>query len=378
MASKYSKTTGLPIGQGFYWKRDVIYVAIWHAGERHQFSCDTDKPEEARKFRVKKLAELVQESEASVERGMRCEGLLNRYIEHLKRKEQDRGVYMTANPKAAPSYKTASSIKHLSRFLKLKPKAVSSDMLTAYRDDRIAEGAGVVTVNRELGYLRAAMNRGVKDGKVNPLHVPRSWPINIGAERLAAKTGIITPDQYKAIMKVSPEHLTPILATVMYAGVRSKEIKFVRPEQVDWQGSVIHLRAGETKEGDARMVPMNDHVKEILLAWWNKTQECWPETNWFFHFEGNQIQSWKTSWHTALRNAGLRVKDDATGKWKNLVRFHDTRRTAITGMDEISLNEADVQVVSGHKTPKMARQYNRSKAAVERYASCEHRSAAEG
>ena len=364
MASKYSKKTGLPIGQGFYWKRRVIYVAIWHAGKKHPFSCGTDDPKEAMKFRTKKIAELVGEDDSRVKTGIRCGELLARYIAKLQRKEKDGGEYATANPKATVSYKTASSIKHLARFEKIQPKNITNDMLTAYHDDRM-KVAGVVTVNRELGYLRTAINDGVKDGKVNRNHVPTKWPINIAAERNAARTGIITEKQYQDIMAVAADHLKPILATVMYVGVRSKEIKFVRTEQVHFDTLTIDLLAGETKEGDPRTLPMNDHVKTILLDWQQKTQENWPGTKWFFHFEGKQIKSWKAAWHAALKRAGLRVKLD-NGKWQNLVRFHDTRRAAITGMDILGGSEADTQVVSGHKTKSMARQYNQSKAAVER------------
>lgn len=374
MAVRYSEKTGLPIGQGFYWKRGVVYVAIWHGGKKHTFCCGTEKPEEAIDYRKEKIAELVKEGDAPTEKGLRCEQLLNRYIECLKRKEQDRGVYMTADPKNTPSYKAGIQIKNLKPFFKLKPKDVTTDRLVAYRDERI-KNVGVVTVNRELGYLRTAMNLGVKDGKVNPNHVPRNWPINITAERLAAKTSIITDEQYEKIMKVAADHLRPIIATVMYTGVRSKEIKFVRPEQVDFANSVIRLRAGETKEGDPRTVPMNDHVKAVLHEWWDKTKEQKPE--WFFHFDGKQIKSWKTGWHAALRRCGLRVKvmnKDGTPKlnrkgkqvWKNLVRFHDTRRSAVTNMDALSVSESDMQVVSGHKTTKMIRQYNQSQAAVKR------------
>jgi len=362
MASKYSEKTGLPEKQGFYWKRGVIYVAIWYAGKKKAYCCGTNKPEDAINFRMKKIAELVGEDDTRVKTGIRCGELLARYIVKLQRKEKDAGEYMTADPKATPSYKTASAIKHLARFEKIQPKDITNDMLDAYHDERI-KVAGVVTVNRELGYLRTAINYGVEDGKVNPNHAPKKWPINITAERNAARTGIITPKQYQDIMAVAADHLKPILATVMYVGVRSKEIKFVRVEQVHFDTLTIDLRAGETKEGDPRTLPMNDHVRDILLDWQHKTQENWPDTKWFFHFEGKQIKSWKTAWHAALRRCGLRVQEN--GKWKNLVRFHDTRRSAVTGMDTLA-SEADTQVVSGHKTKSMVRQYNQSKAAVER------------
>src|ERR1035441_8369445 len=109
MAAKYSETTGLPVGQGMYWKRGVIYVAIWHAGKKTVFCCGTASPKEATTFRMKKLSELVTEDDSRVKTGIKCGELLTRYIAKLQRKERDAGENATANPKATVSYKTASS-----------------------------------------------------------------------------------------------------------------------------------------------------------------------------------------------------------------------------------------------------------------------------
>ena len=39
---------------------------------------------------------------------------------------------------------------------------------------------------------------------------------------------------------------------------------------------MIQLLAGETKDGDPRIVPMNDRVREVLVAWEEKTKENYP------------------------------------------------------------------------------------------------------
>ncbi len=129
---------------------------------------------------------------------------------------------------------------------------------------------------------------------------------------------------------------------------------------------MIQLLAGETKDGDPRIVPINDRVREVLVAWEEKTKENYPKTRWFFHQNGEQLGNWKTAWNATLRRAALRVpvvdskgnqKVSSTGRkvWKNLVKFHDTRRTNVTNMDGLELQEKDIMRVSGHKTVAMSR-----------------------
>jgi hypothetical protein len=87
---------------------------------------------------------------------------------------------------------------------------------------------------------------------------------------------------------------------------------------------------------------------------------------WFFHQYGEQLGNWKTAWNGTLKRAGLRVKLPGSTKWINLVKFHDTRRTFVTNMDEMDLQEKDMMRVGGHKTPEMNRRYNQSKKAAGR------------
>jgi integrase len=108
-------------------------------------------------------------------------------------------------------------------------------------------------------------------------------------------------------MDVAPDHMRPIIATVQFTGIRSKEIKFIRPEQVLFDQNRIELRAGETKNGNARSDPMNDYVKEVLLQWQEQTAAEYGKTETFFHFKGKKIRSWNTAWLATLKRAGLRA-----------------------------------------------------------------------
>ena len=154
-------------------------------------------------------------------------------------------------------------------------------------------------------------------------------------------------------------HLRAIFSTVMYTGIRSKELKFIRPEQVSFEDSYIQLRAGETKNSEPRKVGINERVKRELIEWAKYTNEHHPETKWFFHYEGNQIGDCKPAWYAALVRAGLRTKDE-NGKWVNEVRFHDTRRHAATFNSEAGVSRSDNQQSLGHVSESVNLDYDQS------------------
>lgn len=378
---------GLPIGQGFYWNGNIIYLTIWHNGKKYgPWTTHTNDWQEAVKFRSAEAAKIERREVVDLKKGKSTVAdLFAAYIVRLERKEEEAGAYM-GRKYETPSYKASTRINRniVPHFGNLEPNEgeVTNDVLVAYSSKRKRQGASVSTINTEFRLLRAALRRGVKEKKVNPLRLPDfSDVINEKAEKNAARTGTISEEQFDTLMQHASEHLKPVLMAVIYSGVRAKEIKFVRREQVNFEEGMIELRAGETKAGDARVVPMNERVKEVLLAWEERTKELHPKIDWFFHCDGHQLGNWKTAWNATLRRAGLRVqvmnpdgspttKKIKSGKivkvWKNLVKFHDTRRTNVTAMDDIGIAERDNMSVSGHKTVGQNRKYNQSKKAAQR------------
>jgi len=120
MASAY-RDNGLPKNQGFYLKRGVIYVTIYHPalpGGKKSYCTGTDKVAEAREWKHNKIASLKVERDITVKRGVRMAELFGDYLDHLKAKEADAGVYMSV-PTSTPSYKTRKQIeKHLLPFFR--------------------------------------------------------------------------------------------------------------------------------------------------------------------------------------------------------------------------------------------------------------------
>jgi integrase len=379
------KDNGLPEGSGLYWKdkaRTQIWIRISHRGVAKSYASGTTEWKKALVERDRLKADLIKgERKQTTNKVVRINDLLDDYIGELKRKAAVHGEYG-----AGTAYSVeVTSAKHLRPvFGNMKPAALTTADLNRYRDARIAEyrlvgkqeGSWIVSINRELSYLRAALRLGMKATPKKVSAYPH-FPIDARAERSRARTGIVARDQFALLMDAAADHLKPVLALVTYAGLRAKEAKFIRREQVDWEKKVIRLRDGETKEGKGRDVPLVEAAVAPLKKWMDFSAEFFPESQSLFHYRGKRVASWKTAWNAACRRAGLvkpilnsdgTPKLDKRGKqtYRNLVHFHDTRRTAITVQGRAGVSEADSQRVTGHHTIEVHRRYDQDQDAAVR------------
>ena len=114
-----------------------------------------------------------------------------------------------------------------------------------------------------------------------------------------------------------------------------------------------------------------------LRKWMKVTDEFYPNCIWLFHYNGSQIIAWKTAWNNACRRSELqrpRLNPDGTPKlskhgkplFENLVKFHDTRRTAITTQGKARVTEADSMRTSGHHDLDVHRKYDQDLGAAKR------------
>jgi integrase len=215
--------------------------------------------------------------------------------------------------------------------------------------------------------------------------------INIKAEKQRARTGVIKLEQYRQIMAELADHLKPFFATAYWTGAREKELKFARRSNLKWNEKKLYLNPSETKPGQFRICGVNDELLAVLKEWEERTAKEHRTTPWLFHFEGQQLGEIKTGWNAALKRCGLRVmvmNDEGTAKtkivngkkkhvWKNLVMFHDARRSMNTILEDNDVDERDRMSQSGHLTPDQSRKYSQSKRAADRVMQAQNKVIAE-
>ncbi len=130
-------------------------------------------------------------------------------------------------------------------------------------------------------------------------------------------------------------------------GMRKSDIASLAWEDVD--GDVIRLRAENAKNGEARMIPLEGELAELIA----RRQAARPVKvngtamlcSLIFHRKGQPIGDFRKAWAMASKKAGIRRL------------FHDLRRSACRNMVQAGVAQSIAMKISGHKTDSMFRRY---------------------
>ena len=219
---------------------------------------------------------------------------------------------------------------------------LSAARVAAFRDERLKQvSAG--TVIRELAYLSASIN-----------HARREWGINVPnpvqmvrkPSSPPARARVLSNEEVLRLLHaLEPvgrrSHWTkPAVQLALATAMRRGELLSLRWDHVDLQARTAFLP--DTKNGDARTVPLSSAAVEIL------TKLPRHISGLVFPVKAFTLDA---AFNRGLARAGL---DD--------LRFHDLRRTAITRMAEKLPNVIELAAVSGHKSLMVLKQYYRPSA----------------
>lgn len=123
------------------------------------------------------------------------------------------------------------------------------------------------------------------------------------------------------------DHIRSVVTIALNTGMRRAEILGLQWEHVNFLARTIFI--AKSKTGRTRTIPMNDIVLKELMA---LKQDAGPKEVVFSNSRtGVDIDSIKTGWRSACRDAGL----------VNL-RFHDTRHTFATRLRANGVHEWDI------------------------------------
>jgi integrase len=206
--------------------------------------------------------------------------------------------------------------------------------------------ASNATINRELSVLRRAFTLAVESGKLlaKP-HVPELSENNV-------RTGFFEPEQFNAVLRHLPEHVKPVARFAYITGWRANsEILPLQWRQVDFCGGTVRLDPGSTKNREGRVFPMTVELRALLVEQKAKTEALQRGKGilnpWVFTYEGRRFKSFKRSWETARKAAGLPGR-----------LAHDFRRTAVRNLVRAGIPERVAMDMTGHKTRSVFERYN--------------------
>jgi integrase len=209
---------------------------------------------------------------------------------------------------------------------------IDEDLLLSYRAKRSGEKVTDATVNRELAFLRASLNRAKQTGAVpshffEALHTREARRRIFPQEKPARGFQRLSDEDLEAIVAAFPEELRDVMrrasTLALLSGMRRSEVF-----GLEWRSvSSERIRLTETKSGKAREIPLTKAMKDVLPPRHIDNGLV------FRTREGDRVPDGYDLWRKA-----------ATDSKRPWVRFHDLRhewasRYVEAGGDLVSLME---------------------------------------
>lgn len=142
--------------------------------------------------------------------------------------------------------------------------------------------------------------------------------------------------------------LLPAAVLALTTGGRREEILGLRWAQVDFQSRRITLKAGETKNGEGRPLPLSRQAFELLQERAKvrrlNDDRVFPPTA---RAKKAEYIDLRKPWETALKQAGI---ED--------FHWHDLRHTAASYLAMSGVSPLEISKILGHKTMAMVSRYS--------------------
>ena len=241
-----------------------------------------------------------------------------------------------------------------------------SDAIERYIESRQKEGASNATINREMSLLKRAFHLAWKGNKKKV----REIPIFPHLKEAPPRKGFLEDGAYRKLVQDSPVWFRTIVEVGRKFAWRVSEVLNLRVEQIDLLGRTIRLHAGETKNDEARTVPIPDSLYPLLVECVRGKQ---PERYVFTRSSGKPIRDFRWTWWRACVRAGVgRIfcpscdraldgrhcpKCKTRSRYKGLL-FHDLRRTGARNLRRSGVAEGVIMKIGGWKTRSVFERYN--------------------
>ena len=221
---------------------------------------------------------------------------------------------------------------------------VTTDAVRAYVARRQADGAANATINRELAALKRMFTLAIQAGKLHSKpHIPMLREDNV-------RRGFFEPEQFAAVRDRLPEALQPLVTFAYLTGWRLRsEVLPLEWRQVDWDGRVVRLEPGTTKNRDGRSFPFTAALEAVLKAQWvehQRLRKAGRLVSLVFHRDGEPIKNFRRAWLSACKAAGVPGRI-----------VHDFRRTAVRNLERAAVPRSAAMTMVGHKTESIYRRY---------------------
>ena len=148
------------------------------------------------------------------------------------------------------------------------------------------DGASNGTINRELALLRRMFNLAAEDGVLRTVpHLPM-------LKEAPPRKGFFEYGEFQRLRQELPDYLRPVATMGYYTGMRRGEILKICWDNVDLEAGEIRLNASETKNDEARTIPLLSELREMLKI----ERERNPDAEFVFIRSRQPIGSFYKAW----------------------------------------------------------------------------------
>jgi integrase len=224
--------------------------------------------------------------------------------------------------------------------------------LENYQAMRKGQGYADAYIDQHISTARAMVNKAFDNDivsgdtikvfrKVKKLCKPRS----------NERDRVLTPEEFNRLIQHSAPHAKPIFFTAYLSGMREGEILNLTRDKVDLRKPkpVIRLEAKDTKDREARTIPISDSLYAILSQIPTAIHD-----DHVFLYKGKPVRDIRTALRTACKKAGIPYGRNVKGGFV----FHDLRHTFNTNMRKSGAVYTVTMDITGHSTMEMNRRYD--------------------
>lgn len=271
----------------------------------------------------------------------------------------------------------AAAVRTLNRFTDLggtKLGDITAWQIEKWRTRKIKGGTKPATVNRDLGTLKAALNRAVEWGYLDANPLARVKPVktdDLGRPRFLSDDEEIrlrgalddreerhrkaresanawrSERDYPLMpdLRALPfvDHLKPIVLLALNTGMRRGEIFNLASEDVDLARALLTVRGAGAKSGKTRHLPLNAEALGILRDWHRMSTGSGLV---FPGEEGARLDNIDHGWQKLCADAPLTA-----------FRFHDLRHTFASKLVMAGVDLNTVRELLGHSDITMTLRY---------------------
>ena len=151
----------------------------------------------------------------------------------------------------------------------------------------------------------------------------------------------LTHAEAEAVLERLPEHQREVVLFALATGLRQRNILDLTWDRVDIGRRLVTIGEGDTKNGAALGVPLNDIALGVL------DRQRGQNSRYVFTYKGDRLRNANTrAWRSALAACGIRD-----------FRWHDLRHTWATWLRQNDVPTWVLQELGGWKSEGMVRRY---------------------